>query len=225
MLGAPNRAVRRRFDLDFRRSSIMTTGLQVTVDDLARFAKGRASKAASSTGPAPAWSWPTADRGGGRRAARLPRGRPGLGPGAKLRPMNKLYATERSASGTGLRLMGIFGLVEEKPGGRRSGGVLRMCKLSVGSCIAGGTARWRDHRHRGVGLPRGDETLPGTLSPYWSVSWPAIWCLPACVFCNASREAATTGLRIQSHPSCEAPGPGYAFQYRPFTGSELSHRS
>ncbi len=75
--------------------------------------------------------------------------------------MNKLFATElaQRITRTGLRLMGLFGVIEEgSKWAALQGRFTRMYRLSVGSTIAGGTSEVQRTiiATRGIGLPRGD---------------------------------------------------------------------
>jgi alkylation response protein AidB-like acyl-CoA dehydrogenase len=152
--------------LDFERSNIMsTTELQITVGQLAAFAKeprvdGRLIDIY------PATRLELVDRAVEAAVAVVLALRvvslqaKGHVPNYEA-SMNKLFATElaQRIARTGMRLTGLFGQVEA---GSRwavlAGRLPRMYKLSLGSTIAGGTSEVQRQiiATRGVGLPRGD---------------------------------------------------------------------
>jgi alkylation response protein AidB-like acyl-CoA dehydrogenase len=152
--------------LDFERSNIMsTTELQMTVAELAAFAR-EPRVDGQTIDVYPAARLELADRAVEAAVAVQLAHRVvslqarGLVPNYEA-SMNKLFATElaQRITRTGMRLLGLFGLLEE---GARwaalNGRYPRMYKMSVGSTIAGGTSEVQRTiiATRGVGLPRGD---------------------------------------------------------------------
>jgi len=152
--------------LDFERSNIMsTTELQVTVGELAAFAReprvrGRLIEVY------PAARLELADRAVEAAVAVQLAHRVvslqarGLVPNYEA-SMNKLFATElaQRITRTAMRMLGLFGLLEEGSAwAPLNGRYPRMYKMSVGSTIAGGTSEVQRTiiATRGVGLPRGD---------------------------------------------------------------------
>jgi alkylation response protein AidB-like acyl-CoA dehydrogenase len=152
--------------LDFERSNIMsTTELQVAVDQLCAFvSEPRAEDGLLDIYPAARLE--LADRAVECSIAVVLAFRVvslqarGLVPNYEA-SMNKLFATElaQRIARTGLRLLGLFGLLEEgSKWAALKGRYPRMYKLAVGSTIAGGTSEVQRMiiATRGVGLPRTD---------------------------------------------------------------------